>query len=328
MKLAVLGAGAWGTAISISLAPRHAVTLWARDAAQAREIASSRVNRRYLPEFEIPGNAAITADLRAALAHSELVLIATTTAALRAVLKQLAAVDDVPPLIWLCKGFETATARLPHQIAAEELPQRMARGVLSGPSFAHEVAQGMPTALTLASSDAAFAQRIARKLHHDRLRIYSSDDHVGIEIAGALKNVIAIASGISDGLGLGYNARAALITRGLAEITRMGLRLNGRMETFMGLAGIGDLVLTCTGDLSRNRRVGLELAKGIPLERVLHELGHVAEGVYTARAVSKLARQLNVDMPITRAVCRVMDDRIPAREAVQELLQRDPRTEH
>ena len=213
MKLAVLGAGAWGTAISISLAPRHAVTLWARDAAQAREIASSRINRRYLPEFEIPRNVTVTADLRAALDRSELVLIATTTAGLRAVLKQLAAAGDVLPLIWLCKGFETESARLPHQIAAEELPPRLARGTLSGPSFAHEVARGLPTALTLASGDAAFAQRIARELHHDRLRIYSSDDQIGIEIAGALKNVIAIASGISDGLGLGHNARAALITR-------------------------------------------------------------------------------------------------------------------
>lgn len=327
MKLAVLGAGAWGTAISISLAPRHAVTLWARDAAQAREFALSRVNRRYLPEFEIPGNVTVTADLPSALAQSELVLIATTTGGLRAVLKQLAAAGDVPSLIWLCKGFETESARLPHQIAAEELPPRLPRGALSGPSFAHEVARGLPTALTLASGDAAFAQRIARELHHDRLRIYSSDDHVGIEIAGALKNVIAIASGISDGLGLGHNARAALITRGLAEITRVGLRLDGRMETFMGLAGIGDLVLTCTGDLSRNRRVGLELAKGIRLEQILHELGHVAEGVYTARAVSGLARELNVEMPITRAVCRVMDEGIPARDAVHELLQRDPKAE-
>ncbi len=327
MKLAVLGAGAWGTAISISLAPRHAVTLWARDAAQAREIASSRINRRYLPEFEIPRNVTVTADLRAALDRSELVLIATTTAGLRAVLKQLAAAGDVLPLIWLCKGFETESARLPHQIAAEELPPRLARGTLSGPSFAHEVARGLPTALTLASGDAAFAQRIARELHHDRLRIYSSDDQIGIEIAGALKNVIAIASGISDGLGLGHNARAALITRGLAEITRVGLQLDGRMETFMGLAGIGDLVLTCTGDLSRNRRVGRELAKGIRLEQILRELGHVAEGVYTARAVSSLARELNVEMPITRAVCRVMDEGIPARDAVHELLQRDPKAE-
>lgn len=327
MKLAVLGAGAWGTAISISLAPRHAVTLWARDAAQAREIAGTRVNRRYLPEFEIPGNVTVTADLRMALDQSELVLIATTTAALRAVLKQLAAAGDVPPLIWLCKGFETESACLPHQIAADELPPRLARGVLSGPSFAHEVARGLPTALTLASDDAAFAQRIARLLHHDRLRIYSADDVAGVEVAGAVKNVMAIAAGISDGLGLGYNARAALITRGLAEITRLGMKLGGRLETFMGLAGIGDLTLTCTGDLSRNRSVGLKLAQGIPLDQVLSGLGHVAEGVYTARAVDRLARGLGIEMPITRAVCRVLDENVPARAAVEELLRRDPKHE-
>ena len=327
MKLAVLGAGAWGTALGISLAPRHAVTLWARDTAQARDIASSRVNRRYLPEFEIPATVKVTADLQSALGRAELLLIATTTAGLRAVLKQLAAAGDVPPLIWLCKGFETESARLPHQIAADELPPRLARGVLSGPSFAHEVARGLPTALTLAASDPAFAQRVARELHHDRLRIYSSDDHVGIEVAGALKNVIAIASGISDGLGLGYNARAALIARGLAEITRLGMKLGGRLETFMGLAGIGDLTLTCTGDLSRNRNVGMKLAQGVPLDEVLSGLGHVAEGVHTARAVDRLARGLGIEMPITRAVCRVLDENVAARAAVEELLRRDPKHE-
>jgi len=327
MKLAVLGAGAWGTAISISLAPRHAVTLWARDPAQALDIAATRINEAYLPGFTIPVSVSITADLKTALEHTELLLIATPTAGLREVLKRLAAAGTVPPLIWLCKGFEAASARLPHQIAAEELTPPSARAVLSGPSFALEVARGSPTALTLASSDVAFTQRFARQLHHDRLRIYSSDDIAGVEIAGALKNVMAIASGISDGLGLGFNARAALITRGLAEITRMGLRLGGKMETFMGLAGIGDLVLTCTGDLSRNRRVGLELARGVPLEQILAQLGHVAEGVYTARAVSSLADELQVDMPITRAVRRVMDERVPALAAVQELLQRDPKAE-
>jgi len=327
MKLAVLGAGAWGTALSISLAPRHAVTLWARSAGQADAMAKARVNQLYLPAYKIPQQVTVTADFATALDRAELLLIATTTAGLRDVLRQLVDARLTAPLVWLCKGFEANSARLPHQVAAEELPASLSRGVLSGPSFADEVARGMPTALTLASGDAAFAQRTARELHHDRLRIYSSDDDVGIEIAGALKNVIAIASGISDGLGLGYNARAALITRGLAEITRVGLKLDGRMETFMGLAGIGDLVLTCTGDLSRNRRVGLELAKGIRLEQILRELGHVAEGVYTARAVSSLARELKVEMPITRAVCRVMDQGIPARDAVDELLQRDPKAE-
>jgi glycerol-3-phosphate dehydrogenase (NAD(P)+) len=327
MKLAVLGAGAWGTAISISLAPRHAVTLWARNATQAGGIAATRVNQIYLPESQIPDSVTVTADLAIALAGCELILVATTTAGFRAVLKQLAAAKNPAPVLWLCKGFDTESAQLPHEVAADELPVTQLRGVLSGPSFALEVARGLPTALTLASVDPQFAQSVARELHHDRLRVYSADDVTGVEVAGAVKNVMAIAAGISDGLGLGYNARAALITRGLAEITRLGLKLGGRIETFMGLAGIGDLTLTCTGDLSRNRRVGLELAQGKTLIAVLDQLGHVAEGVHTARAVNRLARKLNVEMPITHAVCRVIDDGIPARDAVQELLQRDPRSE-
>jgi glycerol-3-phosphate dehydrogenase (NAD(P)+) len=327
MKLAVLGAGAWGTAISISLAQHHAVTLWARDAAQAREIAATRVNQSYLPGLRIPDTVAVTADIAAALEGCDLMLVATTTAGLRAVLKQLAAASHVTPLLWLCKGFDPESAQLPHQVAASELPATQSHGALLGPSFAQEVARGLPTALTLASGDAAFAQSMARELHHDRLRIYSSDDIVGSEVAGAVKNVMAIAAGISDGLGLGLNARAALITRGLAEITRLGLKFGGRIETFMGLAGIGDLTLTCTGDLSRNRTVGLKLAQGVALDQVLGELGHVAEGVYTARAVNRLARERGIDMPITRAVCRVLDEHVPAADAVRELLLRDPRPE-
>lgn len=328
MKLAVLGAGAWGTAISISLAPRHAVALWARNPGQARDIAATRINQHYLPGLRIPDTVVVTADFAAALAGCDLILVATTTAGLRAVLKQLAASSNVTPLLWLCKGFNTESAQLPHQVAAAELPVTQPRGVLSGPSFAQEVARGLPTALTLASGDPAFAQKTARELHHDRLRIYSADDVAGVEVAGAVKNVMAIAAGISDGLGLGYNARAALITRGLAEITRLGLKLGGRIETFIGLAGVGDLTLTCTGDLSRNRNVGLKLAQGVPLDRVLGELGHVAEGVYTARAVDRLARELAIDMPITRAVCRVLDESVAARDAVRELLLRDPKAEH
>jgi glycerol-3-phosphate dehydrogenase (NAD(P)+) len=328
MKLAVLGAGAWGTAISISLAARHAVTLWARDASQARELAATRGNQRYLPGFTLPDAVVVTAELAAALADCDLLLVATTTAGFRPTLRQLAAAGKATPLVWLCKGFETESAQLPHQIAAGELPSALPCAVLSGPSFAQEVARGLPTALTLASADPGFAGQAARELHHERLRVYSSDDVVGVEVAAAVKNVMAIAAGISDGLGLGYNARAALITRGLAEITRLGLRLGGRLETFMGLAGAGDLVLTCTGDLSRNRNVGLQLARKVALPEVLRSLGHVAEGVYTARAVDRLARELGVDMPITRAVCRVMDENMAPHEAVQELLQRDPKPEH
>lgn len=328
MKLAVLGAGAWGTAISIRLAARHTATLWVRDAQAARQLAATRSNQRYLPGFTIPDAIKITAALAFAIEGCDLILLATTTAGLRPTLRQLTAAGNATPVVWLCKGLEAESAQLPHQIAASELPTTLSRAVLSGPSFASEVARGLPAALTLASHDPDFASHVARELHDHALRLYSSDDIIGVEIAGAVKNVMAIASGICDGLGLGYNARAALITRGLAEITRLGLKLGGRLETFMGLAGAGDLILTCTGDLSRNRTVGIKLAQDLPLAQVLRELGHVAEGVYTAREINRIARGVGIEMPITRAVCRVMDENIPARDAVQELLQRDPKPEH
>ena len=328
MKLAVLGAGAWGTAISISLAARHAVTLWARDEHLAHLLSTTRNNQRYLPGFAVPASVRITAELAAAIEGCELILIATATAGLRPMLRQLTAAGSSASLVWLCKGLESESQQLPHQIAAGELPETIPCAVLSGPSFAAEIARGLPAALTLAGNKPEFTSRIARELHGNSLRIYTSDDIIGVEVSGAVKNVMAIATGISDGLGLGYNARAALITRGLAEITRLGLKLGGRLETFMGLAGAGDLILTCTGDLSRNRNVGLKLAQGAALDQVLTGLGHVAEGVYTARAVSRLAHELGVDMPITRAVCRVMDKNISARDAVQELLQRDSKPEH
>lgn len=327
MKLAVLGAGAWGTAISISLVQRHRVVLWARDAQQAREIAATRANQRYFPGFTIPDAIAVTVELAAALEACDVILVATATAGLRPTLRRLTAAGNTAPVVWLCKGFEAESAQLPHQIAASELPPTLPRAVLSGPSFATEIARGLPAALTLASCDAEFALRVANELHDGALRIYSSDDVIGVEVAGAVKNVMAIAAGICDGLGLGYNARAALITRGLAEITRLGLKLGGRLETFMGLAGAGDLILTCTSDLSRNRNVGLQLARHVTLPEALRTLGHVAEGIYTARAVDRLARDIGVDMPITRAVCRVMDENIPAHEAVRELLRRDPKPE-
>ncbi len=328
MKLAVLGAGAWGTAISISLARRHTVTLWARDAEQARALAATRTNQRYLPGFTLPDAVAVTAELAIARADCELILVATTTAGLRPTLRQLMADGSATPLVWLCKGIETGSAQMPHQIAASELPATLPCAVLSGPSFATEIARGLPAAVTLASAAPAFARDTARQLHSTTLRVYSSDDVIGVEVAGAVKNVMAIAAGICDGLGLGYNARAALITRGLAEITRLGLKLGGRLETFMGLAGAGDLILTCTSDLSRNRRVGLKLAQGMPLTDILADLGHTAEGVYSAREVARLATQLKVEMPVTRAVCRVLDDHTTAGAVVEELLQREPKSEN
>ncbi len=276
-RVAVLGAGAWGTAIAGVLAGRLDVALWARDAAQAQAIERSRRNERYLPGVELPAAVGVTADLPQALSQARLVLIATPVAGLRALVEKLPAAASV---VWLCKGFEEGSGLLPHQIVSQKRC-----GALSGPSFAAEVARGLPCALTLASRDAGFAREAAALLHGGRMRVYYSTDLVGVEIGGAVKNVMAIAAGISDGLGLGLNARAALITRGLAEIVRLGAALGGSAETFFGLAGAGDLILTATGELSRNRRVGLELARGTPLQRILENLGHVAEGVRSAREI-------------------------------------------
>jgi glycerol-3-phosphate dehydrogenase (NAD(P)+) len=328
MRIAVLGAGAWGTAISLVLCARHEVRLWARDAALVDALRADRSNRRYLPGFALPDALALAGDLEAALRGAELILIAVATHGLRETLRRVRAAGSGAPLVWLCKGFESGQARLPHQVCAEELAPGVPRAVLSGPSFAEEVAKGLPAALTLASGDGGFARDAARALHGPTLRIYPSADVIGVEAAGAIKNVIAIASGVSDGLALGFSARAALIARGLAEMTRLGVALGGRAETFMGLAGAGDLILTCTGDLSRNRRVGLALARGLPLAGVLAGLGHTAEGVLTARAVAGIAAELGVEMPITRAVCRVLDDPRQARAAVQELLAREQKAEY
>jgi glycerol-3-phosphate dehydrogenase (NAD(P)+) len=325
MKIAVLGAGAWGTAIAVSLSARHELVLWGRDPGQCRAIAAARRNQRYLPEIELPPQLTIEPEFASATAAAGLVLVATPTVALRDMLARLAPTQK--PVVWLCKGFDPQSAELPHQIAAEVLAPGTACGALSGPSFALEVACGLPTALTLASADAAFSQVTARALNGPRLRVYFSTDVAGVEIGGAVKNVMAIATGIADGLGLGANARAALITRGLAEITRLGVKLGGRPETFTGLTGAGDLILTCTGELSRNRRVGFALAQGKKLDDVLRELGHVAEGVHTAAAVEKRALQLGIEMPITRAVCAVLFGRVSPREAVEQLLGRDARSE-
>ena len=328
MKIAVLGAGAWGSAISINLCPRHEVWLWARDPAQAAALRSDRVNRRYLPDVPLPAGVQLGADLPRVLGEAELVLAAVTVNGLRETLRAVRATGSKAPLVWLCKGFESAHSRLPHQVCAEELAPGVPCAVLSGPSFAEEVARGLPAALALASADAAFAGKAARTLHGPTLRIYPSEDMIGVEVAGAVKNVMAIAAGISDGLALGLSARAALITRGLAEMTRLGVAMGGRPETFMGLAGAGDLILTCTGDLSRNRRVGLALARGAALDEVLAELGHIAEGVSTARTVAKLAADARVEMPITQAVCRVLDDPKQARAAVRDLLAREQKSEY
>jgi glycerol-3-phosphate dehydrogenase (NAD(P)+) len=318
----VLGAGAWGTAIASVLSSRVEVALWARDPAQAESIARTRHNERYLPGIALPGSVVVTSSLSQALDRAALVLAATPVAGLREVLQKVA-----QPLVWLCKGFEEGSGLLPHEIAAQTRGANGRCGALSGPSFAAEAARGLPCALTLAARDAGFAREAAAMVHGGRMRVYYSTDLVGVEIGGAVKNVMAIAAGISDGLGLGLNARAALITRGLAEMARLGAAMGGSAETFFGLAGAGDLILTATGDLSRNRRVGLELAQGKPLAQILANLGHVAEGARSAKEVARLARAKGVDMPVSDAVNAVLENRLTPAAAVQSLLARDPKQE-
>lgn len=327
MNLTVLGAGAWGTAMAASTAARHGTLLWVRDAAQCAQMQASRENARYLPGVPLPAALQLSTEFDAALAHARggLIVIATPMAGLRGMLQRLPA--DAPGVLWLCKGFEEGTGALGHEIARAVRPDVTQVGVLSGPSFALEVARGQPAALVVASQDDALCHQAVEAFHSDAMRIYASNDPVGVEVGGAVKNVMAIATGIADGLQLGLNARAALVTRGLAEMTRLGLALGARVETFMGLSGLGDLVLTATGDLSRNRKVGLLLSQGLPLARILQELGHVAEGVACAATLLKRAQALGVDMPITEAVVRVLEGRLPPPRAIQELMSRDARRE-
>lgn len=326
MKITIIGAGAWGTALAIALQARHEISLWSRDPAQRAALASTR-RSAYLDAVPLPAPVTIATDLPGSLARAALALVVTPTAGIREAVRAVRAARADLPIVWACKGFERGSALLPHQIVAEEAGEAVRCAALSGPSFALEVARGQPTALTIASRDETFARDTALALHQPRLRVYFSSDLVGVEIGGAVKNVMAIATGIADGLGLGMNARAALITRGLAELTRLGVALGGRLETFMGLTGAGDLILTCTGDLSRNRRVGLALGRGERLDAILAALGHVAEGVPTAQSVAQVATGLGVDMPITRAVCAVLFEGVAPRDAVNDLLARDPRSE-
>ena len=327
MKIAILGSGAWGTALAVSFARHHQVTLWSREADEIEAMLRDRCNQRFLPDVPLPAGLGLSTSLNDTLAEAELAIVAVPVAGLRSTLQQIAGSRTIVPVVWVCKGFESDTSRFPHQIAEEILPANIPRGVLSGPSFALEVARGQPTAMTLASNDEEFARRTAKALHHSRLRIYSSTDVVGVEIGGAVKNVLAIAAGICDGMQMGLNARAALLTRGLAEMSRLGLQMGGRAETLGGLSGVGDLILTCTGDLSRNRQVGMLLAQRKSLSSILQELGHVAEGVYTAREVHRIARQLKVDMPICEAVYRVLYEDLAADKAVEALLSRQPGSE-
>lgn len=331
MQITVIGAGAWGTALAIAASRHpaaHRVVLHARDAAQAQALQQQRRNERYLPGIDLPAALGISSGPLDACLQSagaeDLFIIATPMAGLRST---LLALRGVPASVaWLCKGFEAETGLMPHEVQAQVAPQLRA-GALNGPSFAQEVARTQPTALVAASPHASVRQALVMAFHGGALRVYANEDIVGVEVGGAVKNVLAIATGLCDGLDLGLNARAALITRGLAEMIRLGVALGAKPETFMGLSGLGDLVLTATGDLSRNRKVGLLLAQGLSLAQAVTSLGHVAEGVYSARTVWQRAQSLGVDMPITEAVVALLDGRLQAREAVQVLMGRGPRGE-
>lgn len=327
MKIAVLGAGAYGTSLALHLAHAHDVVLWTRNQAHLASMLATRANPLYLGDYAFPDALALQGDLAAALTNADLVLSVVPTAGLRQVLREIRSLRCSAPVVMACKGLESSTAQLVPEVVADELPLGQPWGILSGPSFASEVAKGLPTALTLAAGDEEFARAAGVAIHGRNVRVYTSQDTVGVAVGGALKNVMAIAAGISDGMSFGNNARAALITRGLAEITRFGLALGGRQETFMGLTGAGDLILTCTGDASRNRTVGLRLARGETLQQIVSSLGHVAEGVHTTREVHNRARELGVDMPITHVVNRVLSEGLSPREAVETLLSREQKAE-
>lgn len=330
MNILVLGAGAWGTALAIAAARGQGagirrVSLWARDGALGQAMAESRVNTRYLPGVALPASVQLLSGPAWPVFQAfDLVIVASPMQGLRPALAALS--GSGCPTAWVCKGFEVDTGALGHEIAAQVAPQ-LPCGVLSGPSFALEVARAQPTALVAASRSARVRESLVQAFHGASLRIYGSDDVPGVEVGGAVKNVLAIATGLCDGMQLGLNARAALITRGLAEMTRLGAALGARTETFMGLSGLGDLVLTATGDLSRNRQVGLALAQGRGLGDVLQALGHVAEGVNCARTVAQRAKHLQVDMPITDAVVALLDGRLAPQQAVAMLMQREARDE-
>lgn len=327
--IAVLGAGSWGTALAVLLARNGQSTLlWGRNAQFMAQLAETRRNSRFLPDAAFPENLQTTDDLAHTLNVASDCLIAVPSHGFRDTLQRLA--SRAPASLRIAcatKGMEPGSGSLPHQIAAEILGAAYPFAVISGPTFAREVAAGLPTAVTVASQNAEFAADLAACLHSDGFRAYTSGDVTGVELGGAIKNVLAIAAGIADGLGFGANTRAALITRGLAEMMRLGVALGGKRETFMGLAGLGDLVLTCTDDQSRNRRLGLALARCTPLADALRDIAQSVEGVPTAREVTRLAKAHGIEMPISEQVHSVLYEGKNPRAAVQALLQREPKAE-
>jgi glycerol-3-phosphate dehydrogenase (NAD(P)+) len=327
--VAVLGAGSWGTALAVQLA-RNGIptTLWGRTPQAVVEMATTRRNARYLPELELPGSLQLSAMLEPTARDAGTLLLAVPSHAFDELLHAIAPwVGPVVGIAWATKGFDPASGRFLHELVAEHLPGHAA-AVVTGPSFAREVASGLPTALTVHSSDAAFAQVVAQQLHSPRFRAYTGNDVLGAELGGAMKNVLAVATGVADGMQMGLNARAGLITRGLAEMLRLGAALGSRPETLMGLAGLGDLVLTCTGDLSRNRRLGLALGRGVGLAQAIAEIGQVVESVQTVDTVMKLADESRVELPITALVQKVLHEELTPTEGMRALLSREQKPEY
>jgi len=328
--IAVLGAGSWGTALAIQLARSGRITrLWGRDAQQLRALARERRNARYLPAATFPESLAVSSELVDTLHGSLDVLVAVPSHSFRALLTEIAPrLDASTRVAWATKGFELESGKLPHQVAREVLGSGRPMAVLSGPTFAKEVGAGLPTAMTIASPDTAFANALAQGLSSNNFRAYTSNDIVGVEVGGAVKNVLAVGAGLSDGLGFGSNTRIALITRGLVEMTRLGVTLGAQRETFMGLAGLGDLVLTCTDDQSRNRRFGLLLAAGKTADEALAEIGQAVEGYLAAKAVRTVAHRAQVDMPICAGIYRVLYEQLPAKDLVRGLMSRPIKAEN
>lgn len=328
MTAAVLGAGSWGTALAIQLSRNgYNVIAWDCDAELISSFKTNRCNTRYLPDSIFPKTLSAEEDLTTALSKADFILIAVPSYAMRAVCKQLSIIKFPPNLVWATKGFEKESNMMMHEVIEAELGNKINTAILSGPSFAKEVADNLPTAVTLASGNSSFAEEIANYFHSDNFRVYISDDIIGVELGGTIKNVLAIAAGISDGLGYGANARAALITRGLAEMMRLGQALNANPKTLMGLAGMGDLVLTCTDDQSRNRRLGLALSQGKTAQQYMQELGQAVEGFHAAQAVHQVAVGKNVEMPICEQVWRVLKGEMELNVAISDLLGRDMKKE-
>lgn len=327
--IAVLGAGSWGTALALQLARAGGATvLWGRDEAALRAMARTRINERYLPQIRFPETLQLESDLARSVRDHRDLLVCVPSHAFRNTIEAIAPhLRSDSRLAWATKGFEQQTGALPHQVAREILGERIALAVLSGPTFAREVAAGLPTAMTVAANDPAFATELAERISDQRFRAYTSQDMIGVEVGGAVKNVLAIAAGVSDGLRFGANARIALINRGLFEMTRLGVALGAQSATFMGLSGMGDLVLTCTDDQSRNRRVGLLIAAGHSSDQAAREIGFVCEGIYGARAVWQVARHEGVEMPICEQVHHILYEGLAPQEAVTALMSRALRPE-